>query len=322
MRRLISLTTAAALLISTAARADVDEALDQVLLPGYAGFAGAARALDAAAQADCAPGALKAPWNAAYDAWLRVGHIRIGPGEEGAQASAILYWPDPRGSLQKAQDAALEAGVGSLEDAPHAARGLMALERLIYDPPAANAAAICDLTRATTFDLARMASAIEAGWTGGFAERLRHPGAAGNSRYLNQTEARQALFMEMVGGFDFLVKQRLGRPLGTFDHPHPERAEARASNRSVENVALQLRALRDLALALKPDIPLTEAALARAIGLADGLNDPVFDGVADPSGRLKVEILQQAAHAARDTAINEIGPSLGVDMSFNASDGD
>jgi hypothetical protein len=44
--------------------------------------------------------------------------------------------------------------------------------------------------------------------------------------------------------------------------------------------------------------------------------------VADPSGRLRIEIVQQSVRAARDAALAEIGPSLNVSAGFNSADGD
>jgi hypothetical protein len=110
--------------------------------------------------------------------------------------------------------------------------------------------------------------------------------------------------------------------LGTFDKPRPERAEARLSGRSQRNVVLSLQALRGLAASLSPQATTTLAAFDRAIALAEGLSDPVFAGVDDPQARLKVEILQQAVQGARDAALAELAPSLGVDIGFNSADGD
>ena len=73
---------------------------------------------------------------------------------------------------------------------------------------------------------------------------------------------------------------------------------------------------------LTPDAPLTVAGFERAIKLADELQDPSLAGVATPSGHLKVEILQQAVTALRQTALDELGPELDVGIGFNAKDGD
>lgn len=322
---------ALALLIATltapAARADVAETVAGHILPRYAAFAEATGALARAAEADCTPSALQAPYQAAFDAWMGVAHLQFGPAEEQGRALAVEFWPDPKGLGAKGQKALLALPEGALTaqamaEASVASRGLMALERLLY-PDDTLAGDTCALTRATAADLAATAAAINDGWTaGGYGAALTGAGAAGNSLYLAPEEARRALLTQLATGLEVLADDRLGRPLGTFDKPRPERAEARASGRSLRNVQLELAALREMAAALDPKATLTLAALDRAIGLAGGLEDPVFAGVAEPGGRLKVEILQQAVQSARDQAIAEIGAALGVTLGFNAQDGD
>ena len=67
---------------------------------------------------------------------------------------------------------------------------------------------------------------------------------------------------------------------------------------------------------------MTRAAFERVATLLEKLDDPDFAGVADPSGRLKIEILQQAVIAAGDAAEAEIGKAFGVSAGFNSADGD
>lgn len=314
----------AGLCVAPQARADVAEAVRDHILPGYAAFRDRTAAL--AAEQSCDPALLRPAFNAAFDAWLAVSHLHMGPTEEEGRALAIAFWPDPKGMGQKAQKRLLAGDPVDLEpdrfaEQSVAARGFFALEPLLYpeEPPATDT---CPLLHATTADLARMAAEIDAGWTGGYADTLLTAGAVGNETYLSPTEARQALFTQLATGLEFMSDQRLGRPLGTFDRPRPERAEARLSGRSQRNIILSLTALRDLAVRLEPQSPLTQAAFDHALKLAEGLNDPVLAGVADPQEHLNVEILQQAVQSVRDTAIAEIAPALGVDLGFNSQDGD
>lgn len=319
-------------LLAAPARADVPEALDKDILPGFATFTAATATLAAAAEADCDPQTLRAPWNAAFDAWLEVAHLRMGPFEEAGRGLAIAFWPDPKNIGGRQMAAMLEAadpallspeGTGQISVA---ARGLFGLERLLYsDTAQANPAYACKLTAALAGDLARMAAEMEAAWTGPYGDLLRSPGAPGNATFLTEAEVRQALFTQLLTGLELDADNRIGRPLGTFDKPRPERAEAIASGRSLTNVARSLAALHRLAEALAQglgEIPATEAAFERAQTLAAGLDDPVFAGVADPSGRLKVEILQQAIEATRAAAETELGALLGVSAGFNSADGD
>jgi uncharacterized protein len=308
------------------AQADVAEAVQRQILPGYAAFATATADLSDSAAATCAPEALREGWNQAFDAWLEVQHLRLGPVEEDGRVLAIAFWPDPKGAGQRALAGLLAPDGPPLDDAATmaevsvAGRGLFALERLLYGD--AEGARACAVTRTVASDLARLAAETQAGWAGGYAETLLAAGEPGNLTYQSVQEARQAMFTQLVAGLEFIADQRLGRPLGTFDRPRPERAEARLSGRSVRNVALSLAALDDLAVALVPESPRTQAAFDRAQGLAATLPADALMRLEDPQVWLKVQIVQQAVHAARDAAVAEIGPALDVGVGFNAADGD
>ena len=314
------------------AAADTPEAISDHVLPGYAEFTRTSAALAETAVQDCRAEALRDPWNAAFDAWMGVAHLRLGPAEDEGRALAIAFWPDPKGSGARQTDAMLEAAdpalatPDGLAGASVAARGFYALERLIWGAPYAQGDYACVLAQGLSADLAKMADDLVQAWgqpgAGGYADQLLEPGADGNSRFLTADESRQALFTQLITGLEFNADQRLGRPLGSFDKPRPDRAEALVSGRALRNVTLSLHALRDLARALAGELPATEAAFERAITLAEGLDDPTLAGVADPAGRLKVEILQQAIRAAQDTALAEVGGVLGVGVGFNSADGD
>jgi uncharacterized protein len=313
----------AALFLATPAAADVAKAVTDHIRPGYADFAETAHAF--AAINSCDPETLRPAFHAAYDGWMRVAHLNLGPSEEDGRALALHFWPDPKRLGWKAQRALLTGDPATL--APDsfaqqsvAARGLPALERLLY-PAEELPADPCPLIHATADDMARLADELAAAW-GPFGELLLTAGQPGNTRYLTEDEAKQALFTQLVTSIEFVADSRIGRPLGAFDKPNPERAEARASERSLRNVVLSLQALHDFALTLHPESPRTAAAFDHAILLAKTLQDPVFAGVTNPESRLKVEILQQAVRAARTAAIEEIAPALGVTLGFNAMDGD
>ncbi|MFZ3584580.1 imelysin family protein [Loktanella sp. DJP18] len=327
MKHVLTLTLAFA---ATSVMADIDATIDDHILPGYAAFADATMALDDAAASTCAPDVLRPAWQAAFDAWLGVSHLRFGPVEQDGRAVIIAFWPDTRGATPKAlaslfadADPIIATAEGTTQISV-AARGLFALEYLLYDPQFADPGTYgCGLIQSLAADLATVADQVDSAWQGDYATTLRTAGAAENATYLNDREARQALFTALLTGLEFTADQRLGRPLGTFERPRPTRAEAWRSERSARNVILSLTALSDLARTLTDDgAPQTVAAMLRAITLAENLDDPSFSGVSDPTGRLKVEILQQAVHTARDAALAEIGPSLGVSAGFNATDGD
>ena len=167
-------------------------------------------------------------------------HLRFSPVEEDGIGLSIAYRPDPKGSGAKAQRGLLLGDPALLEpdafaDQSVAARGLTGLERLLF-PRQPLPAEPCALIRATARDLARTAGKINDAWTQTFAQIVLKAGEVGNTTYLDRTEARQTMFTQVVTGLEFLEEQRLGRPVGTFDAPHPERAEAVASGRSLANI--------------------------------------------------------------------------------------
>ncbi len=309
--------------VASPVAADVTAVVQDHVLPGYAAFDRAAKGL--AAMDTCDIEKLRPAYQGVFDAWMAVAHLHLGPSEEKGRGLAIAFWPDPKGQGAKAQRALMLGDPSVLDpvnfaDQSVAARGLMGLERLLY-PQQPLPVDPCPLIRATSGDLSRMAAEIDQGWVD-FGQTLITAGQPGNVTYLTAPEANQELLTQLLGGLEFLADDRLGRPLGSFDKPFPMRAEARASGRSLRNVRLSLAALRAMAVALVGGIPQTLAAFDRADALAAKLDDPVLAGVADPKGRLRIEILQQAIWATRDAVLAELVPALGVDRGFNAEDGD
>lgn len=315
--------TAVALALVNPAAADTAAVVNDHARPGYQAFDYAVSRL--ADVESCDAEALRPAFQAAYDAWMGVEHLHLGPAEENGRALAVLFWPDPKGLGAKAQTALLTGDPGaltteSMAEQSVAARGLAGLERLLY-PAKPLAADPCPLIQVTIDDLARQAEILSTDW-GPFGDQLLSAGQTGNTRFLKPEEATQALFTQLATGLEFVADRRIGRPLGTFDQPRPDLAEGIASGRALANITLSLKALRGLAVSLSPESTKTLAAFDHAITLSETLNDPLLDHITDPQAWLKLEILQQAIRATRDMAIAELGPALGVELGFNSQDGD
>lgn len=326
------LTLAALMLTATPALAGVEEAIDDHVLPNAASFAEATSALADTARDDCTAGAVKPAWNDAFDAWMGISHLQLGPLEEGGRTLAIAFWPDSRGMAPRAiagivaDEDPVVGEADAFAEVSVAARGLFAMERLLYGEDYAGYGAdsyVCRLVEAMAVDLSRLAGEVDTAWRDDFAPTLRSAGEAGNDRFLDRREAAQALYTALMTGLTFTETQRLARPMGSFDRPRPEQAEARRSGRSLRNVILSLEALRGLAGTLSNgDIPQTEAAFDAALETARELDDPVLAGVSDPQGRLEVEVLKQRVEAIRRAVDGELGAALGVSQGFNSMDGD
>lgn len=312
-----------ATLLAAPAAADTAAVVNDHARPGYAAFDDAVALL--ADVESCDPEALRPAFQAAYDAWMAIEHLHLGPAEEDGRSLSILFWPDPKRLGAKAQNALLTGDLAALTlddmaEQSVAARGLAGLERLLY-PADTLPGDPCPLIRLTVDDLGRQAAALSSAW-GPFGDVLLSAGQSGNTRFLKPEEATQALFTQLATGLEFIADRRIGRPLGTFDQPRPDLAEGQASGRALANITLSLKGLRGLAVSLSPDSTKTLAAFDHAISLSETLNDPLLDHISDPQAWLHLEILQQAVRATRDTAIAEIGPALGVELGFNSQDGD
>ncbi|WP_050604715.1 imelysin family protein [Ruegeria sp. 6PALISEP08] len=304
------------------------------ILPRFAKLPETTGALVSAALVDCTPTspALRAAYDDAFDSWISASHLRFGPTEVDDRAFAMAFWPDTKGFTSKAlsQHIAIEDDAVQSPEAYSetsiAGRGFFALERMLFDPVIAEqgkAEYRCALVQAITADIDASAQAMAEDWQS-YAPSLTRPGEG--SRYRTQDEAMQELFKALTTGLEFTADTRLGRPLGTFDRPRPNRAEARRSGRSLRHVELSLIALRDLAARLSFDHPEIaadlDAAFARAIENAQSIDDPALAGVAEPQARFRIEALQQSVQDIRAIASTELGPTLGISAGFNSLDGD
>lgn len=312
--------------------AGVPEAVNDHILPMTARFSDAAENLADAAKNDCTANALQDDFQAAFDAWMGISYLRIGPVEQDGRALAIQFWPDTRGLVPRTvarliadKDAAARSAK-QFAEVSIAGRGFAALERVLFEPEFSAYAPdsyTCKLAQAMSADLAQMADAINREWHEHYARTVTSAGEAGNNTFLTKSEAAQALYTALTTGIEFTADQRLGRPLGTFDRPRPTRAEAYRSGRSLRNVILSLDALHGFAQSLADSpTPQIDAGFDTALQTARDLDDPIFAGVADPQGRLQVEILQQKIKALLPAIANEVGVPLGVSAGFNATDGD
>lgn len=329
-RLLLTLSLVASLGLVAPAAADVNAALETHILPGFADFAEAAEGLADSAAADCRPEPLAPAYHAAFDAWMAVADLRIGPSETGALS--LSFWPDARGSTQRAlagmiaDEDPVAFDVEGYADVSIAARGFFALDMVLFDPAFRDYGDdnyTCALVKAIAGDIARQAEALNRAWSGPFAALLRAPGAEGNTLYLTEDEARRAIYTQVLASLEFTANSRLGEPLGTFERLRPARAEARRSGRPLRNAMLATEAAYALVTAFAGEpLPRTEAAMESVRAAATRIEDPAFQDVTDPQTRLRVEVLQQAVRGLHAAIATEVGAPLGIAPGFNAQDGD
>ncbi|MCG7492848.1 imelysin family protein [Thalassobius sp. Cn5-15] len=311
----------------------VERVLDQHVLPNFADLAEATSQLAMIAAQDCTPDSedLRTAYARAFDAWVRVSHLRFGPTEVQNRAFALAFWPDPRSKTPKAlaqlladQDVALLAPEEYTE-LSIAARGFYALEYLLYEPQLQQPAAYaCALVQAGSADIARLSAAINTDWAS-YADQMRRPHADGP--YKTNAEATQELFKALLTGLQFTTDMRLGRPLGTFERPRPKRAEARRSQRSQRHIALAVGELEELAALLSRDGSGLQAELMAAFEdthqAIDVIDSPDLSSVATPFGWLQADIVRLNLYSRiTEELMPPLGEELGVPAGFNALDGD
>ncbi len=318
-------------------------ALNATILPGFERLVAETAALAGAAQAACAgegaieAGPVVAAYDAAFDAWIGVEAFRFGPAQEDNAGFALAFWPDTKGSTPRALSAMI-AAVDPVVDDPAAfagisvaARGFFALDWLLFDPEAGPIEAgsyRCRLLTAISRDAAGTSARFLARWQDPWAGILTSAGAAGNPVYFAPEESSKALYSALLDALQFDIDLRLGRPMGTFEHPQPRRAEAWRSGRSLRNVNISLVTLRAYTRdVFGPALPEGEmrsvdAAFDAALAAVTRVGEPIDVAVATTQGRVRVEALQSAVRHLQEQVAEHVGPGVGVTSGFNSRDGD
>lgn len=317
---------AALCLTASQAAADLNALVNERILPGFAGFEEATKVLADQAAKECFGETTKTAYQAAFDAWMRVDHYRVGPST--TRIHEVVFWPDTRGFTPKAlrtlineQDPVINVDYSEVSIA---ARGLMSLDYLLYDADFAELRSVpysCELMQAITSDLNLTAKNLVLGWTN-YSTTLVSA-AEGNDAFRNQKEAESLIYTQLVSGLEFAKNTRIGQPLGTLDKPRPKRAEAWRSGRPLRNILLLSEAIvGDAAVFYDDEINATENALTAVKESASRIKFPTLDGIGEPQDWLYLSILQERVGTLHDAIANEVGIGMGLSAGFNSSDGD
>lgn len=347
--------------------AEVDEAvyqqinealIDDYLLPRYDRFAEAAATLDTRAAAFCGGGAkadlqpVRSAFGEAMDAWLGLQHIGFGPAELFMRGYRIQFWPQARGKFAKAVDELLASEDASalapeaFRNASVAAQGLPAIEQLLYGPDgefgARDGAEVsrCDVLEAVTANVADMAEGLVADWTMAekpFALILLQPGPD-NAYFESAQDVTLAFFRSLYTGLELIQTAKLRPPLGkALAEARPELAESPLAGRSVRNIVLNLRSLRDMyegasggagftdAVRTHGDAALDELmrkAFRMTIETAESVSDPLTEAVRSEERRPRLEQLAVQVRALKQIVKTRLANALELGVGFNALDGD
>lgn len=300
----------------------------------FGAFVTETETLDQIARAHCAGSAplddLQAQFAKAYVAWAPLDSYQFGPIQQTGAVLAVNFWPDKKGFVGRGLQQLLSRPDGEQADptviaaSGVAVQGFPALELLLHtDAPA------CPAAVGISGNLNRLADDLYAAWFGanGWADIARTAGPD-NPVYLSADEFTKTIYTAIDFGLVRIIDTRFGRPLGTFDRPYPERAEAWRSDLTGALIVGQLDGLAEMIEfgfagdIREPDRAWVLRVFRQARDRVTGLEASIHDSVTDPMLRFQVEAAQTRVIYAQSQVAQDIGPQLGVDTGFSAADGD
>ena len=316
---------------ATPAAANVDSLLNDYILPSWDSFAASAAELADQVGTDCSPENVAPYYNDAFDHWLNVRNLKLGPTENGTLN--IEFWPDDRGFIPRtladliADQDPIAYDADEYATMSIAARGLMSIEMLVFDDRFNGYGAedyTCDLLKQITADFSAEVARQSGGWANDYAPIMLGQGDGVTTPVIDEEHAFATFYTQIVSGLENLTIQNVNRPLGTFDRPRETRANAWRSDRALRNIVLSADAMtRQAQLLMGTELPVTTAALGELHETATRVTDPSFANIeTDTQAWLLLQILGQNVDAIGAGVSNEIGLVMGISAGFNASDGD
>lgn len=321
---------------------------EEVLLPAYTNWAEANRRMAASSIAFCAGNEelddARQAFIQAQLAWSGLQPLLVGPMGEGNRAWQVQFWPDKKnlvgrqiGSLLKKKPQLTQA---DLENGSVVLQGLSAYEYVLYDKAvdltnSDTKARYCPLLQAIGEHQQKLTADILQTWTAkdGMAAQLSE---FPNERYAEPAEAIADLLRVQVTALDGL-KKKLGAPLGrqSKGFPQPFQAEAWRSDATLPSIDAALAGAQRLwqgtdENGLKALVPAEQADLVQRIDVAyettrQHLVDimlPFSELIADEAGRTRLDALYEDIDVLHRLHQTELARALGVQIGFNAHDGD
>jgi uncharacterized protein len=322
--------------------------VDGVLLPSYSSWAATDRQLAASAQAFCSgEQSLQQARQAFLDAqgaWAGLQPLQIGPLAEGNRAWQVQFWPDKKNLVARQVNALLkrkpQLTPADLDKSSVVVQGLTAYEYLLFDTDldledAQQKARYCPLLGAIGQHQQALAADVLQHWQAadGMAAQLRD---FPNARYADAGEAVAELLRSQVNALDGL-KKKLGTPLGrqSKGQPQPYQAEAWRSGASLASLAASLSSaerlwqgaendgLRQLLAGGQQELgQRIDAAYADTRQRFAALQRPLGELLAEADGRSALNALYDSLSALHRLHEAELSKALGIQLGFNAHDGD
>lgn len=284
---------------------------------------------------------LKSAFGKTADSWTAVEFVTMGPISLSLRADRFNFFPDRRNAIQRAMAEVLSStDDGRFEPirfgkSNAAAQGLPALERLLFEPGAAEALVSgseatvrCAYGAAIAGNLATIAQEVRTGWGDKSSGAL---GAVvsgkGDPVFFPDAAAVPGMILtDLSGGYQRASDTRILPVLGNGD-PKPLVAEGWRSGRSGRVVTVMITSADALLQEIAKQLPSrTQWAVNKAATTADkaAAEFPTDLGAAAQSGAgvAKVQSALKAFKAAQITVYRPIAAYFGISLGFNALDGD
>ena len=327
----------------------VSAALAQgVLLPSHSLWAQSNVSLAQSSKAFCAEqqdlGEARKAFLSSQSAWAELQTQLVGPMAEGNRAWQVQFWPDKKNlvarQVQALVNAKPELSSAELAKSSVVVQGLTAYEYLLFDPQLnlqdkAQKARYCPLLQAIAEHQQSLANQTLQQWqgqAGALEEFKKFP----NQRYADAGEAITDILRTQISAIDGL-KKKLGAPLGRQSKglPQPYQAEAWRSQASLSNIAAALAGAERLWHGAEQDgiqalLGADRAELKQRIDAAYSdtreklakLQRPLGELLSDASGRQALNQFYDSLNVLHRLHEGELAAALGVQLGFNAHDGD
>ncbi|AVU75588.1 imelysin [Pseudomonas sp. Fig-3] len=320
----------------------------QVILPTYSRWVEADRQLATSALAFCQGKenleTARADFLKAQKAWAELQPLLIGPLAEGNRAWQVQFWPDKKNLVGRQVEQLVnnqpQIDVAGLAKSSVVVQGLSAYEYLLFDAridmaDSAQKAKYCPLLIAIGERQKQLAEDILSRWNtndGMLAQMSKFP----NERYADSHEAIADLLRVQVTALDTL-KKKLGTPMGRQSKgvPQPFQADAWRSQSSLQGLQASLSAARTVWVGvdnkgLRSLLPSEQKPLADKIDAAYDTSLKLFadsqrslvEMLADDAGRQQLNELYDSLNVVHRLHEGELAKALGIQLGFNANDGD
>ena len=256
----------------------------------------------------------------------------------------MQFWPDKKNLVGRQVEqlviAQPQIDAAALAKSSVVVQGLSAYEYILFDSnidlaDAAQKARYCPLLTAIGERQKQLAEEILASWNstdGMLAQMSKFP----NQRYADSHEAIADLLRVQVTALDTL-KKKLGTPMGRQSKgiAQPLQAEAWRSQSSLQSLVASLSAAQTVWVGVdnkglrgllpsdqKPLADKIDAAYAASLKLFNDNQRTLSELLADEAGRAQLDAIYDSLNVVHRLHEGELAKALGIQLGFNANDGD